>query len=232
MKYVDTLLLLIVTFLLMALLGEAKFRLTVVDPDQDTWILRGCLHGLRQSSDRAELQAAVFAVEYTWHCAWVCLWVDSTYVAEGLVRLLRSWHDVPDASNEDLWLTLSNLLRSRQGSLYVQHVPGHAPVHLVDLEVDDWTARWNSRADLEAVRVQYLRPPAALELHTRLWAYHRSSVRDLSRLQALHLAVYFRRKELVPLETVDAPNDDDDPPEVDGECPPHAVDFFLCMSGF
>eukprot|EP00438_Fugacium_kawagutii_P004690 Skav205571 [mRNA] locus=scaffold1407:224061:227542:- [translate_table: standard] len=135
----------------------------VVDPLQDTWVLRGCLRGLHQTSDRAELEAAIAATEYSLECAEVCLWTDSAYVAEGMVRLLSNPWDVPDTSNHSRWQDLANLLRARTGPLRIQHVPGHSPVYMQDNDIRDWAARWNDRADREAVAAQLYRHKTELD---------------------------------------------------------------------
>ena len=63
----------------------------VVDPESDRWVARGCLGGLVQNGDRAELRAAVAAIE----CGIredrdIVIWSDSSYVTDGIHRLMQN----------------------------------------------------------------------------------------------------------------------------------------------
>eukprot|EP00438_Fugacium_kawagutii_P031197 Skav220792 [mRNA] locus=scaffold150:45636:49403:- [translate_table: standard] len=194
----------------------------VVCPARDTWVARGALSGVHQSADRAELRAGAAAVEYanTYPCS-ATIWTDSTYLAAGLSRLLHSLADLPEETNADLWQDLRNLLALRSFPLTVQHIPAHRPTTFQDQDVDDWTARWNARADLEAAIAQRLHSDEARRLHRELWRHHREELSDLQRLQALHLALYDARAEALPPAVRSDPAEDDPGllVEVDWESP-------------
>eukprot|EP00438_Fugacium_kawagutii_P001625 Skav211743 [mRNA] locus=scaffold1548:221178:222647:+ [translate_table: standard] len=200
----------------------------VVCPARDHWVVRGALAGLHQSADRAELRAGVAAIEYAIHynCS-ATIWSDSTYFANGLHRLLLDSADVPDSSNEDLWQQLQDLLVHRTIGLQIQHVASHRPVPLRDYDADDWTARWNRRADHEAGRAMLLHPADLRRAHGALWQHHRAEVQDLQRLQALHLALYDARLQALPLVEELAPLEPDEivDAEVEWESPPRQDPF-------
>eukprot|EP00438_Fugacium_kawagutii_P023955 Skav232717 [mRNA] locus=scaffold4051:89627:96304:+ [translate_table: standard] len=200
----------------------------VVCPARDHWVVRGALVGLHQTADRAELRAGVAAIEYAMHqnCS-VTIWSDSTYFAAGLHRLLLDPADVPDSSNEDLWQQMQALLAHRTIELQIQHVASHRPVPLQDYDIDDWTARWNRRADHEAGRAMQLHPAELRRAHGALWHHHRAEVQDLQRLQALHLAIYDARQQALPLLEEPAPLEPDEivDAEVERECPPRRDPF-------
>ena len=161
----------------------------VISPQEDRCIAKGCLGGLSQSGDRAELKAAMAAVEIsiTADCP-MTLWTDSTYAAEGILRLLRNPHDIPDISNHDYWLELQGLIIECRHEIQVQHVPGHSNVPAVDNDPGDWAARWNDRADREAQLAQRLHADAWRCYH-QLWSHHERELQDLHDLQGLHLDV-------------------------------------------
>eukprot|EP00438_Fugacium_kawagutii_P033744 Skav209660 [mRNA] locus=scaffold2126:122984:134587:- [translate_table: standard] len=195
----------------------------VVCPARDTWVRRGALSGLQQTIDRAELRAGLAAVEYAViQASSATIWTDSTYFAAGCNRLLLDSSDLPETTNLDLWQDLRNLLAPRQLHLTVQHIPGHRMAPLHDQDVDDWSARWNARADLEASCAQRLHPPEVRRLHRELCRHHREEVRDLQRVQALHLALYDARAAALPSVVRSDPAEDDPGQllEVDWECPP------------
>ena len=161
----------------------------VISPQEDQCVAKGCLGGHTQSGDRAELKAAVTATEIgiDADCAFT-IWTDSTYVADGFLRILHDPMDVPDTSNHDLWLELQGFLLSRSFPVHIQHVPGHSPVGASDNDCIDWAARWNDRADREAQRAQRMHAEA-LRHHHALWAHHEQELCDLCDLQLLHLDI-------------------------------------------
>eukprot|EP00435_Cladocopium_sp_Y103_P052731 s1330_g16.t1 len=77
------------------------------------------------------------------------------------------------------------------------------------MDVDDWTARWNDRADREARSAMQLHGAALCALHRRLWEHHDRELYDLVALQALHLDVLQHSPE--PIVAVDSAD------EADGE---------------
>lgn len=100
----------------------------VVSASGDFCVASGVLGGLGQDSDRAELRALIAAVNYALEIQRdTTIWTDSTFAAEGMVRLLHDIRDVPDGNYDNDWLELQGLLCQREMSLQVQHVPGHCP---------------------------------------------------------------------------------------------------------
>ena len=162
----------------------------VVDPKIDSWVARGTLGGLGHGADHAELRAVIQATEMvSLHGNRVTIWTDCAYVAEGMNRMLTDVRDVPQGTHEEDWLELQGLLVDCTTSLSIQHTPGHARCGFVDQDVQDWTARWNDRADREAKAAQRLHGSALLSLHRQLWEVHEREVADLCALQDLHIAV-------------------------------------------
>ena len=128
--------------------GYAVSSWAVVDTHTDGWIARGSLGGLCQGADRAELRAVIKATEITSQDERkATIWTDCAYVAEGMSRLLTDVKDLPQGSHDEDWLELQGILVNCTKDLLVQHIPGHVLSGHVDQDVQDWTARWNDRAD-------------------------------------------------------------------------------------
>ena len=174
----------------------------VISPQEDRCVAKGCLGGMNQSADRAELKAALVAVEMGIDAEVpFTLWTDSTYVADGMLRLLHNCMDIPDGSNEDYWIELQGLLLSRKFPIQVQHVPGHSSVEYLDNDCVAWGARWNDRADREAQMAQKMRKDV-YDCFQQLWKHHENELRDILELQLLHLDVCDR------FATTHQPDDD------------------------
>ena len=161
----------------------------VVDPSLDTWVARGILGGHRQSCDRAELRAIAAALEYGLKQEKdLTIWTDSTYCSDGVIRLLRDLHDIPDSSNQDDWLEIQGMIQMFPRTLRIQHVAGHGCRAHLDNDVSDWTTRWNDRADREAASAHHMRRNTLTIFH-QLWKHHNQEVTDLINLQNLHLEI-------------------------------------------
>ena len=165
---------------------------SVIQPEADDWLVKGALGGLCQGGDRAELRAIIAAVEIALTTELPCtIWTDSTYGGEGVRRLLIDPLDAPDSTNEEDWKELQGLLIQGRDRITIQHVPGHSTRADNDLDVGDWAARWNDRADREAQAAQRLHGPT-MKTFEELWKHHEQVVRDLCALQSLHLDVLER----------------------------------------
>ena len=162
----------------------------VVNASTDRCIVRGTLGGLGQGNDRAELCAIIAAVEFALTQTHVTvIWTDSTYAAEGTLRLLQDIDDVPEGQHSDDWLRLQGLLCQREHPIQIQHVPGHARWELCDQDLDSWLARWNDRADREANMAMKLHSWELQRLHRLLLGHHERELADLKELQLLHIAI-------------------------------------------
>ena len=142
----------------------------VVSATSDSCIASGALGGLGQDIDRAELRATIAAVQYAVDIQRdTVVWTDSTFAAEGLVRLLRDGDDLPGGHCAEDWIELQGLLCQCDVQIWVHHVPGHAHWVNQDADVDNWAARWNDRADREANMAMKMHGGELLRLHQQLW---------------------------------------------------------------
>eukprot|EP00435_Cladocopium_sp_Y103_P044611 s1371_g12.t1 len=187
--------------------SQRMFQLSawaVVNANTDSCIARGTLGGLGQSNDRAELRAVIAAIEYSIESGiHSTIWTDSTYVAEGTVRLLRDISDVPSGHYEEDWIELQGLLWHSEIDIKIQHIPGHAKWQNMDYDVANWAARWNDRADREANMAIRLHGADLCALHARLCEHHERELRELRALQDLHLAVLAHKGEDLEEEDAD-----------------------------
>ena len=144
----------------------------VVSATHDLVVARGCLSGLFQTSDLAELKAIAVALDYA-----ICnrgtttLWTDSAFAAEGVHRLLTNPEDKPDGRYADQWTHIQMTLRGHEPRITIQHVPAHVTVGVHCQDTEDWTARWNDRVDHEAATAHGLRD-SALEMERSSMLQH------------------------------------------------------------
>ncbi|CAJ1367098.1 unnamed protein product [Effrenium voratum] len=99
---------------------------SVVSASRQSRIASGPLPGEVQSSNRAELYAALITAQWTKQCR--CrthLWTDSAYTATGIWQLQQAPDDIPSRTNADLWQQLSATLATLgEGQLLVHHTAG------------------------------------------------------------------------------------------------------------
>ena len=114
------------------------------------------------------------------------IWTDSTYAAEGTIRLLQDIDDLPDGQHQEDWLQLQGLLCQRDHCIREQHVPGQAKWDHWDQDLDSWL---NDRADREANMAMKLHSPAFLRLHRLLLGHHERELADIKELQSLHIDI-------------------------------------------
>ena len=159
----------------------------VVSATHDKVVARGTLAGLRQTSDEAELQVIIIAVEYA-----ICnkgtttIWTDSAFAAEGLHRLFSNFEDRPEGRYADLWEQLQYDLQGHTHHITVQHIPAHVKVGANCLDVEDWTARWNDRVDHEASVAHSLRDAHVEFARQQMIQHFHSQCTDLRRLAEFH----------------------------------------------
>ena len=166
----------------------------VVSATHDKVVAKGTLTGLRQTSDEAELQAIVMAIEFA-----ICnngtttIWTDSAFAAEGLHRLLCDIEDQPEGRYNDVWEKLQHQLCGHTHRISVQHIPAHRSVGASCLDVEDWTAHWNDRVDHEAAAAHSIRDPQIETVRLQMLQHFHACCADLRRLVDFHsdLAEYY-----------------------------------------
>ena len=162
----------------------------VVSATNDCCVANGVLGGLGQDNDRAELRAVIAAVQYAIEMQKnTVIWTDSTFAAEGMVRLLHDAADLPEGHCGEDRVELQGLLCHGEVQLQIHHVPGHAKWVNQDFDFDNWAARWNDRADREANMAMKLHGDELLCLHRQLCAHHERELSEVCALQDLHLDI-------------------------------------------
>eukprot|EP00435_Cladocopium_sp_Y103_P075839 s140_g66.t1 len=169
---------------------ELSLGAWAVVPQLDCWIARGTLSGLHQNNDAAELQAIREALEIAvGFPGEITIWSDSSYAATGLHRLLENVADLPDDSGDGTWIEIQALVRQCVHPVRVQHIAAHRDSKAQSDPVDEWTARWNTRADQDAAMAHFLRPQAFLESRSKILSDYQNRCEQLRQLQALHLDI-------------------------------------------
>ena len=96
----------------------------VVSATNDCCVANGVLGGLGQDNDRAELRAVIAAVQYAIEMQKnTVIWTDSTFAAEGMVRLLHDAADLPEGHCGEDRVELQGLLCHGEVQLQIHHVP-------------------------------------------------------------------------------------------------------------
>lgn len=129
----------------------------------------GHVPGLGQSSDRAELWAAISALRwFLRHKVSGHLWLDAKFVADGL-SFIQEFGQVGPWKNHDLWDVLVDLLAQLSEQVLVLHwIPSHLDASQLEDAFEDWVRLWNSRVDSMVGRFNHDRPPAFRDLHKTL----------------------------------------------------------------
>ena len=179
----------------------------VVNASSDCLVARGICGGSHQSSDFGELRAISVALEWAIpHHGAITLWSDSAFATQGLERLLRDLHDIPDDAYSSEWCRIQHALSFAGARIYAQHVSAHqVSLHLWS-SAGDWAAYWNNRADHEVQCAHQLWPARLHHQWTLLRGHHEQALRRLLRLQDLHLATLRSRTEI--LKTYEVPPDE------------------------
>lgn len=160
-----------------------------VSATHDKVIVRGTVEGMQQTSDRAELVAIHEAVRYAvLNQGITTLWSGNAYVAGG-VRLLRNINDIPRNMHFDAWEQMQRLLHGQEGRVFVQHASSHRHSERLAMDVDSWTACWNSRADHEALAAHSLRTPERETLRTRMLEHYHKQTALMNRLADFHFMI-------------------------------------------
>ena len=184
----------------------------VVNAQQDRTEASGVLHGLLQTSDRAELTAMACALEGTqeWSIP-TTIWTDSAYVGQGAARLVEDASDLLEASEDhaELWVRIQQSVVSRNGNVTIQHTAAHRDVTANYQDLEGWSAYWNDRADRAANEAHNRRNEELLDSWNRLLFHHHQQKAICGSLHRLHVQIaerYIQQKN-------DAENDVEDYPE-------------------
>ena len=112
-------------------------------------IAAGPLAGWPQSINRAELTAAIVALQWTLRShTTTTLWTDSAYVARGFWKI-QSDPLSTATTNPDLWHSAAQLLTNTPPHQFqVLHITSHSVTDDDANVADEWTAHWNDQADL------------------------------------------------------------------------------------
>eukprot|EP00434_Breviolum_minutum_P012912 symbB.v1.2.011380.t1/scaffold760.1/size164708/1 len=159
----------------------------VVNATEDELVCSQPLEGLLQTNDHAEVEAIYHAV-VTAHRSRrpTTIWTDSSVAGQGLQRLLNDPNDVPEGRHSHQWMKIKDVLEDVKYPLRVQHVAAHRNAGRLAGDIDDWTAQWNARADLEASRAHKKRAQELERCRTNLLQHHWKQVERLRALRDLH----------------------------------------------
>ena len=171
----------------------------------------GPLTGLAQTVPRAELRAALYALQWAaLNQVCLALWSDSLYVVEG-VNTLLSGGDVLDCwDNHDLWVTmLEATLQLGQSQLKCRHVPSHLDVNLCENVFEEWVAKGNNWADRQADMTNRSRPQELVSLHGRALAHFQTRAKEIRDLRDVYLRIADITGASRPVASI--PDEDDAP---------------------
>ena len=150
----------------------------------------GHVSGLQQTSDRAELEAIVSSLEWQ-HRFQVPmhLWIDSKFVADGLLYLLTSgvtgtWRHF------DLWQRAGQLVHQLGQLELVPHwIPSHLDQQRLECPFEDWVKEWNDKIDAAVGHFNLMRPPDFQTLRTDAKHHHSLCTDRLHQLRDFYFAV-------------------------------------------
>ena len=153
-------------------------------------IQSGPLPGVRQTSDRAELQAALQAVKWQLHFgAEMHLWMDAKYVSDGIARILR-YGEIDCSANQDLWSPLTDLVNQvPPGRLMPHWVPSHLDAAQMTCPFEDWVKTWNDKVDFLAGQCNEQRALDFKTLRSAAIAHHERLAGRFWQLQQFFLQV-------------------------------------------
>ena len=121
------------------------------------------LHKLSQTNDRAELTAALSALQWQ-HKFQVDMdiWIDALHVVQGLDLVLL--HGVAGHwMNQDIWIEIVDILAGLHGLQTRPHwIPSHLDSNALTCPFEDWIKKWNDHADTLAGQVNANRPEVLL----------------------------------------------------------------------
>ena len=156
--------------------------------------------GLNQSSDRAELLAALSTIEGQVHFGVsMHMWTDSKYVADRISHILQSGV-IGDQSNQDIWERVHQLLHQLGQLELVPHwVPSHLDANKLQDPFEDWVRFWNDRIDFATGQYNFCHPREFLQLRDDTNLHVEQSAARMRQLQAFYFKVAANGPE-VPTE--------------------------------
>lgn len=134
-------------------------------------------------------------------CSKTTLWVDSSYVATGLWRLIECVSCLPFDTNTDLWRKCQDIVQHCSERVRCQHIPSHRQEQDCFDPIDSWTCYWNGAADKAAGAAHSTHSPAKWTLWQELVRHQRAELAKLRKLQALHTAIAAKRGDLLKTHT-------------------------------
>ena len=189
------------------------------DLQQSHVIESGPLPGLLQSAVRAEIFAALRALEFAvQHAQVITLWTDSEAVVKRLRKILAGAQVSRSSSHADLWERIALLVHSFQGEISVAKVAAHRNADQALSPGEEWCQRHNAMADREAVAANLRRP-------CEFWSLFHRHVQALDYVDSIneqvHTVLLQVSKEVVRAQdTADAPNELDRPSSIALPLPP------------
>ena len=144
-----------------------------INATTESIIATGHVHGLVQTSARAELMAALSAL--TWQARFqtdMTLWMDAKFVHDG-IDYLRQHGVAADWSDQDLSNGIADQLE-QLGSLqlHLRWIPSHLDESLLENPFEDWVHLWNGRVDALVGHYNLNRPADFQELWMSARRYH------------------------------------------------------------
>jgi ribonuclease HI len=170
----------------------------------------GPLPGLLQSAVRAEVYAAMRAIEFAiQHAQAVTVCTDSDAVVRRLRKLLAGCQVSNGCSHADLWTRIALQVQGFPGEISVAKVAAHCSVQSALTPVEEWSIRHNAMADREAVNANLRRPP---EFWT-LFQQHTDALEYVESINAaIHTVLLQISQEVVRAQTTaEMPNELDRP---------------------
>ena len=164
---------------------------SVVDATANQVVAAHELAGLPQTVPRAELAAALFAVQWgAVNRIRTRLWTDSTYVADGINELLQGVDLGLDVDNGDLWDAMRVALqRFPDGALKATHIPSHLDPGLCEDDFELWIAKFNDYADAQAGLTNQGRSQQFVEMHNAASQIHTDWAYCIRKLRTVYLKI-------------------------------------------
>eukprot|EP00435_Cladocopium_sp_Y103_P050318 s564_g15.t1 len=163
----------------------------VVDMSSNQILSRGLVPGLVQSSDIAELMAALSAL--LWALRYgvaICIHSDSSYVVDGL-KVLRSIHAVPRQwKHQRIWKQVLDVVRQLDSAQWETHkIFSHCDYALAASDIDEWWILGNAKADTAAGYAFDGVDAAFWRIYTGLCAHHDAQVKRVQTQLSFLVAV-------------------------------------------
>eukprot|EP00435_Cladocopium_sp_Y103_P062636 s587_g24.t1 len=179
----------------------------VIDMATNRVVSTGMVPGLTQSSDVAELLAAISALCWALrHRISICIHSDSSYVVDGLRGLHHLQHVPKKWKHQALWKQTLELLQQLDSAQWDVHkIYSHCDYQHAASSLEEWWIVGNATADANAARAFDLAPLSFLQTYKNLCEHHDLQTARVQQQLAFLLAI--ARFELEHRISV---NDDDE----------------------